>query len=61
MPTTVIAGEEDILIPVDLTRRLQQAIAGSEWVTVPGGHACIWEHPEPFNDAVIAHVRSHAH
>jgi 3-oxoadipate enol-lactonase len=61
LPTTVIAGEEDILIPVDLTRRLQQGIAGSEWVTVPGGHACIWEHPEPFNDAVIAHVRSHAH
>jgi 3-oxoadipate enol-lactonase len=60
LPTTVIAGEEDILIPVDLTRRLQQGIAGSEWLTVPGGHACIWEHPEPFNDAVIAHVRSHA-
>ena len=61
VPTTVIAGEEDILIPVELTRRLQQGIAGSEWVTVPGGHACIWEHPDPFNDAVIAHVRTHAH
>ena len=60
-PTTVIAGEVDILIPVELSRRLQQGIAGSEWVTVPGGHACIWEHPDPFNDAVIAHVRTHAH
>jgi 3-oxoadipate enol-lactonase len=61
VPTTVIAGETDILIPVELSRRLQQGIAGSEWLTVPGGHACIWEHPDPFNDAVIAHVRKHSH
>jgi 3-oxoadipate enol-lactonase len=60
-PTTVIAGETDILIPVELSRRLHQGIAGSQWVTVPGGHACIWEHPDPFNDAVIAHVHKHAH
>jgi 3-oxoadipate enol-lactonase len=59
-PTTVIAGEVDILIPVHLSRRLHEGIGGSEWVTVPGGHACIWEQPEPFNDAVIAHVRKHA-
>lgn len=61
VPTTVIAGETDILIPVELSRRLQQGIAGSDWLTVPGGHACIWEHPDPFNDAVIAHVRKHSH
>jgi 3-oxoadipate enol-lactonase len=60
VPTTVIAGEVDILIPVELSHRLQQGIAGSAWVTVPGGHACAWEHPDPFNEAVISHVHAHS-
>jgi 3-oxoadipate enol-lactonase len=59
-PTLVLAGELDILIPVELSRRLQQGIAGSQWTTVPGGHACCWEHPEPFNDAVIAFARANS-
>jgi 3-oxoadipate enol-lactonase len=59
-PTLVIAGETDILIPVELSRRLHEGIANSGWATVPGGHACIWEHPEPFNDAVIAFARQHS-
>jgi 3-oxoadipate enol-lactonase len=54
VPTLVLAGEEDILIPVRLSRRLHEGIAGSAWATTPGGHACLWEHPEPFNDAVLA-------
>lgn len=59
-PTLVIAGEEDILIPVALSRRLSEGIAGSEWLTTPGGHASIWEHPEPFNQAVLAFIGRHA-
>lgn len=58
-PTLVIAGEEDILIPVELSRRLHQAIAGSEWTTTPGGHASIWEHPAPFNAAVLEFIGRH--
>ena len=58
VPTMVIAGEEDILIPVRLSKRLQQAIPGSVWATVPGGHACIWESPDPFNRAFVAFVDS---
>lgn len=58
-PTLVIAGEDDILIPVDLSRRLHQGIRGSEWKTTPGGHASIWEHPKPFNDAVIDFISRH--
>jgi 3-oxoadipate enol-lactonase len=54
VPTLVLAGEEDILIPVRLSLRLHEGIAGSAWATTPGGHACLWEHPEPFNDAVLA-------
>jgi len=58
VPTLVLAGEEDILIPVRLSRKLQEAIPGAEWKTVPGGHACLWESPDPFNSAFIDFVRS---
>jgi 3-oxoadipate enol-lactonase len=58
VPTLVLAGEEDILIPVRLSRKLQEAIPGAEWKTVPGGHACLWETPDPFNKAFLDFVRS---
>jgi len=25
---------------------------------VPGGHGCMWEHPAPFNEAVLAFLAS---
>ena len=52
-PTLVLAGEDDILIPVSLSRRLREAVPGSEWATTKGGHACLWEHPEAFNGAIL--------
>jgi 3-oxoadipate enol-lactonase len=58
VPTHVLAGEQDILIPVALSRRLADGIAGSHWTTVPGGHACLWEHPDPFNAAVVDYLRT---
>ena len=58
VPTLVLAGEEDILIPVRLSKLLQQAIPGAKWKTVPGGHACLWETPDPFNTAFLDFVRS---
>jgi 3-oxoadipate enol-lactonase len=58
VPTLVLAGEEDILIPVRLSRRLHEAIPDSEWGTVPGGHACMWEFPDEFNTAFIDYLRS---
>jgi len=58
-PTTVVAGEDDILIPVELSRRLHEGIAGLRFVTVEGGHACLWEHPASFNAAVLDFVRRH--
>ncbi len=51
-PTLVLAGEEDILIPVRLSRRLHEGIAGSQWRTTKGGHACLWEHPSESNQAL---------
>jgi 3-oxoadipate enol-lactonase len=56
IPTLVLAGEQDILIPVQLSRRLHEGIAGSQWKTVRGGHACLWEHPEPFNQAILRFI-----
>jgi 3-oxoadipate enol-lactonase len=53
VPTLVLAGESDILIPVALSKRLQEAIPGAEWATTAGGHACVWEFPKQFNDNVL--------
>jgi pimeloyl-ACP methyl ester carboxylesterase len=58
-PTLVLAGEEDILIPVSLSRRLHEGVAGSEFATTPGGHACLWEHPAEFNQAFLAFIKRH--
>lgn len=58
-PTLVIAGEEDILIPVTLSKRLHAAIPGAEWRTTPGGHASVWEHPAAFNQAVLEFIGRH--
>lgn len=59
-PTLVLAGEEDILIPVRLSHRLHDVIPGARWATVPGGHACLWETPEPFNKTLIDFVCANA-
>jgi len=37
----VLAGEEDILIPVVLSKELCEAVPGSVWMTTPGGHGCL--------------------
>ena len=59
VPTLVLAGEEDVLIPVRLSRRLCDDITGAEWTTVKGGHACLWEFPASFNTAVIEFLDRH--
>ncbi len=53
VPTLVLAGSDDILIPVELSRRLHALIPGSTWATSKGGHACIWEFPDAFNSTVL--------
>ncbi len=61
VPTLVLAGEEDILIPTRLSHDLHDLLPGSSWATVPGGHACLWEHPAPFNARLIDFIRSNTH
>jgi 3-oxoadipate enol-lactonase len=57
-PTLVLAGEEDILIPVTLSRELHEAVAGSQWRTTKGGHGCMWEYPDEFNAAFVDFLRT---
>jgi 3-oxoadipate enol-lactonase len=59
VPTLVLAGEQDILIPVALSQRIHEGIPGSEWATTKGGHACLWEHPAEFNQTFLDFVRRH--
>ena len=54
--TLVLAGEEDILIPVSLSRALHHLIPGSQFATSKGGHGCIWEHPDSFNQQFISFI-----
>ncbi|KAK5117678.1 hypothetical protein LTR62_005101 [Meristemomyces frigidus] len=49
----VLAGKTDILIPVVLSRELAERIEGSRFLTVKGGHACMWEFPEDFNKTFL--------
>ena len=59
MPTLVLAGEEDILIPVRLSKAMHGRIPGAEWATSTGGHASVWEHPSAFNQAFLSFVDKH--
>lgn len=54
LKVVVLAGEEDILIPVALSRELCTLVGdGAVWRTTRGGHACMWEFPERFNEACL--------
>jgi fermentation-respiration switch protein FrsA (DUF1100 family) len=59
VPALVLAGEQDILIPVSLSRRLADHVPGAEWATTKGGHACLWEHPTEFNQAFLEFIKRH--
>jgi pimeloyl-ACP methyl ester carboxylesterase len=53
VPTLIIHGEQDQLIPPDEARATQAGIAGSELVLIPdAGHLPNLEQPVVFNDAV---------
>ena len=53
VPSLVITGAEDEMIPVDESRRMAAAIAGATLVIVPGaGHLANMEQPDAFNNAL---------
>jgi pimeloyl-ACP methyl ester carboxylesterase len=55
VPTLVITGEEDEMIPVEESRRIAGAIPGAKLVIIPGaGHLANLEQPEAFNAELSA-------
>lgn len=60
VPSMVLAGDQDILIPTRLSQELADLIPGTVWRTTPGGHACLWEHADPFNATFLDFVREHS-
>ena len=54
----ILAGEEDILIPVLLSKELCDLIPGAVWKTCRGGHACGIEFPDEFNEAYLSFLKS---
>lgn len=53
VPTLVITGEEDEMIPVDESRKMAGAISGASLVVIPGaGHLSNLEQPDAFNHAL---------
>ena len=53
VPTLVITGDEDALIPVDESRAMAKAVPGATLVIVPrAGHLANLEQPEAFNRAL---------
>jgi 3-oxoadipate enol-lactonase len=58
-PTLVLAGADDILIPMNLAKELHSLIPGARFATAKGGHAFLWEFPAPFNEAVLKFVGGH--
>ena len=53
VPTLVITGEEDEMIPVEESRRIAEAVPGATLVILPAaGHLANLEQPEAFNVAL---------
>jgi 3-oxoadipate enol-lactonase len=57
-PSMTLVGRDDILIYPKLSQRLHEELPKSTWVEVAGGHACLWEFPEAFNEAVLRFLSS---
>lgn len=54
VPTLVLTGDVDRLVPPECSERLAARIAGAKLVKIPGGsHAVNLEMPEAFNRAVL--------
>ena len=60
MPVLVMAADADLLAPPALMRAWAPHLKNYEWATVPdSGHAIAWEHPDIFNENVLAFVKRH--
>lgn len=59
VPTLLVFGMEDNLTPVELAMKMQQGIAGSRLVLIPGGgHATTFEKASATNAAIISWAKT---
>jgi 3-oxoadipate enol-lactonase len=59
VPTLVITGSEDEMIPVEESRRMARAVPGAQLVIVPGaGHLANLEQPDAFNAALTTFLNT---
>jgi len=58
VPTLVLVGEDDKATPVESSRKMAAAIAGTDLVIIPGaGHVSNLEQPDAFNAALQMFLR----
>lgn len=58
VPTLVIWGENDDLVPFTLGRQLHANLAGARLCVLPGtNHFCMFEKPREFNQALLAFLQ----
>lgn len=54
VPTLVVWGTRDLIVPPALGRQLADSVPGAELLMVEGaGHNPMWERPDIFNEAVL--------
>jgi len=58
-PSLVIASEDDIVVKPALSHRLHEALPGSAWQLLPGGHATFLENPVLWNATVLEFIDAH--
>lgn len=58
VPTLVIWGENDDLVPFSAGRQLHERLAGARLFVLPGAnHFCMYERPREFNNALLAFLQ----
>lgn len=62
VPTLLVFGEDDRLMPPEIGRGMQARIRGAQLVVIPtAGHLSNIEQPEIFNEAVLHFLLQHRH
>jgi 3-oxoadipate enol-lactonase len=58
VPTLVVTGAEDVLVPPEQTRAMAAAIPGTRLVELPSGHLTNLENPPAFNELLANFLSS---
>jgi non-heme chloroperoxidase len=60
VPLLVIQGDDDRILPIDVTGRRLEKLTGAEFVTIKGGpHAICWTHAHEVNEALLTFLERH--